>query len=167
MPEPIGVTRTKIMPIEILLVEDNPLDIELTLHALKTEKLENHLIIARDGEEALDLLKRIKRDLCDGIALPRLILLDLNLPKVNGLDVLRHIKTDPVLKLIPTVILTSSMQQEDLLRCYDFAANSYLQKPVDFGNFRLLIKELGMYWLVANQMPSLAAAQELHATISK
>jgi CheY-like chemotaxis protein len=142
--------------IEILLVEDNQDDVELTLHTLRKENLANSIHIARDGEEALDFL------FCHGIHAerageppPRLILLDLKLPKVEGLEVLRRIKADERTKTIPVVILTSSKEEPDLVKGYGYGANSYIQKPVDFEQFRDTIKKVGLYWLVVNQAPVL------------
>jgi len=139
---------------EILLVEDNPDDVELTLHALRSEKLCNGIQVARDGEEALDFL------FCRGAYADRsfdrpvqLVLLDLKLPKVGGLDVLRALKSDPRTRRIPVIILTSSREESDLIRSYDLGANSYAQKPVDFEEFRAAIRHLGLYWLVVNISP--------------
>jgi CheY-like chemotaxis protein len=140
--------------VEILLVEDNAADAELALHALRKEKLANSIELVRDGEEALDFL------FCRGAFKdrspnhqPRLILLDLKLPKVDGLEVLRQLKNDPRLKSIPIVILTSSREERDLVESYKLGVNSYIQKPVDFDQFREMIKEVGLYWLVVNQPP--------------
>jgi CheY-like chemotaxis protein len=144
--------------VEILLVEDNPDDLELTLHALNQERLANHIEVARDGEEALDFL------LCRGPCAhrsfeqaPRVVLLDLRLPKVEGMEVLREIKKDPRTKAIPIVILTTSGEESDLVNGYDLGANGYIQKPVDFDNFRNVVKQLGLYWLVVNEPPPPAA----------
>lgn len=140
--------------IEILLVEDNKDDVELTLHALRKENLANHIHVARDGEEALEFL------FCNGTHAgrsfdrpPRLILLDLKLPKVDGLEVLRKLKADPRTQTIPVVILTSSKEERDLLQGYGLGANSYIQKPVDFDQFRNTVKSAGFYWLLINQAP--------------
>ena len=146
--------------IEILLVEDNPMDIELTLHALRRENLGNHIVVARDGEEALRLIDQCRADVLQGTALPKLLLLDLKLPKVSGLEVLTYVKADPVTRMIPVVVLTSSRQDEDMVDSYCLGVNSYLQKPVDFEQFRRMAKDLGMYWLIANRMPSLSAVKE-------
>ena len=140
--------------IEILLVEDNEADEELAIHALRTNNLANRIYVAHDGEEALDYL------FCRGNhnnrgfdKPPRLVLLDLKLPKVEGLEVLRQLKSDPRTKAIPIVILTSSREERDMVNGYQMGVNSYIQKPVDFAQFREIIKQLGLYWLVVNQAP--------------
>jgi two-component system, response regulator len=139
---------------DILLVEDNQDDVDLTLHTLRRENLANNISIVHDGEEALDFL------FCRGAyasrlsePLPRLILLDLKLPKVDGIEVLAQIKADARTKTIPVVILTSSREERDLVNSYNLGANSYIQKPVDFDQFRQVVKSLGLYWLVINQIP--------------
>ena len=140
--------------VEILLVEDDPDDMELALHALRADNLANHIEVARDGEEALDFLfcrgKNSQRSFENP---PRLVLLDLKLPKVDGLEVLRQLKGDPRTKAIPVVVLTSSRQEADMAEGYKFGVNSYIQKPVDFEQFRKVVKEAGLYWLVVNQPP--------------
>ncbi len=140
--------------IEILLVEDNPDDVELTLHSLQKENLANHIHVARDGEEALEFLfcNRFHSDRSRELP-PRLVLLDLKLPKIDGMEVLRRIKSDPRTKTIPVVILTSSREDRDLVNTYDLGANSYIQKPVDFDQFRTTVKNVGLYWLLINQPP--------------
>ena len=144
--------------VKILLVEDNPDDVELTLHALHQERLANHIEVARDGEEALDFL--FCRGACAHRSFeeaPRVVLLDLRLPKVEGMEVLHGIKKDPRTKAIPVVILTASREESDMVNGYDLGANGYIQKPVDFDNFRNVVKQLGLYWLVVNQPPPAAA----------
>jgi CheY-like chemotaxis protein len=144
--------------VEILLVEDNPKDVELTLHALRKENLSNSIQVVRDGEEALDFL------FCRGMYSkrsvdnpPKLVVLDLKLPKVDGLEVLRTIKRDVRTQAIPVTILTSSNEDRDLVDSYKLGVNSYIQKPVDFNQFRETVKQLGLYWLVVNQPPPPAA----------
>jgi len=140
--------------IEILLVEDDPEDLDLTVRALRDAHICNRIQVARDGEEALEFLfcqgPHSDRDPC---CRPKLILLDLKLPKVDGLEVLERIKGDPRTRAIPVVILTSSRQEQDLVQGYHMGANSYIQKPVDFDQFQSTIKELGCYWLLVNQPP--------------
>jgi two-component system response regulator len=140
--------------VEILLVEDNPDDVELTLHALRKENLANSIHVARDGEEALEFLF-CKGGHADQILErpPKLILLDLKLPKVDGMEVLKRLKADARTKTIPVVILTSSKEERDLVQGYDLGANSYIQKPVDFDKFRQTVKSVGLYWLLINQQP--------------
>jgi two-component system response regulator len=144
--------------IEILLVEDSEKDIELTLHALRAERLGNDIHVARDGEEALAFLATSETQLAEGTGgMPKLILLDLKLPKVDGLQVLRQIKSNPITKIIPVVILTSSKEDQDMVNSYHLGVNSYLQTPVNFEQFRKMVKDLGLYWLLVNQLPSAAA----------
>ncbi|MGH9407679.1 MAG: response regulator [Terriglobia bacterium] len=140
-------------PIEILLVEDNPADLELALHALKKGKLANTIHVARDGEEALKFLFSGEAGESGARRRPRLVLLDLKLPKVDGLEVLRAIRSDERTKLLPVVVLTSSKEQRDVLSSYSLGVNSYIQKPVDFEQFESTVRELGLYWLVVNQAP--------------
>ena len=140
----------------ILLVEDNPDDVELTLHALKKHNIKNDVTVAYDGAEALDFLfgtgKYSGRDIT---AMPTVILLDLQLPKVGGLEVLRQIRADERTKLIPVVILTSSKQEQDLVTGYSLGVNSYVRKPVDFNQFAVAVRHLGLYWLLLNEAPPL------------
>ncbi|MDX1952927.1 MAG: response regulator [Verrucomicrobiota bacterium] len=140
--------------IEILLVEDNIDDVELAMLALRKNHLANHIHVARDGEEALDFL------FCRGAfagrnfnSPPKVVLLDLKLPKVDGLEVLKALKSDPRTKPIPVIVMTSSKEQRDLIEGYHLGVNSYIQKPVDFSQFREIIKQLGFYWLVINHPP--------------
>lgn len=145
---------------EILLVEDDPRDVELTLHVLRQENLANHIQVVRDGEEALDFV------FCRGDfagrsfeSPPRVILLDLKLPKVDGMEVLREVKSDPRTRAIPVVILTASREEKDMVNGYRLGVNGYIQKPVDFDKFREMVKRLGLYWLVVNEPPPPAAFQ--------
>jgi CheY-like chemotaxis protein len=139
---------------EILLVEDNPDDVELTLHSLQQENLANKIAVARDGEEALDFLFRRGAHAPQGLAPQlKLVLLDLKLPKVDGMEVLRQMKNDERTKTIPVVILTSSKEERDLVNGYKLGVNSYIQKPVDFEQFRETVKKAGLYWLLINQPP--------------
>jgi two-component system, response regulator len=144
--------------VDILLVDDSAEDVDLTLHALRAEGVANHISVAHDGEEALDFL------FCTGPHThrsfdhpPKLVLLDLKLPKVDGLQVLKQIKSDPRTRNICVVLLTSSREERDLVEGYNSGANSYLQKPVDFDEFRRTIKNVGMYWLLLNRPPVKAA----------
>lgn len=138
----------------ILLVEDNPRDIDLTLRAFEKNNIKNDIVIARDGEEALDYLFGIgEHEGRNVLDLPHLVLLDLKLPKVDGFEVLNAIRSDDRTKLLPVVILTTSNEQRDRIESYTSGANSYVQKPVDFMQFNEAIKELGLYWLVLNLPP--------------
>ena len=132
----------------ILLVEDNPDDAGLTMRSLKKNNLSNNLLHLEDGEEALEYLEKHNHN-----KLPKVILLDLKMPKVDGLEVLRIIKKDPILKLIPVVILTSSKEEQDLVQSYSLGANSYIRKPIDFDNFMDAANQMGMYWLLLNEVP--------------
>ena len=147
--------------VEILLVEDNPDDVELTLYALKNSKLVNRIQVVRDGVEALDYLMGVGgfagRDILD---MPLLILLDLKLPKVSGLEVLRRIRADPRTRAVPVVILTSSREERDLAESYNLGVNSYVVKPVDFDRFSKVAKDLGYYWLLINEPPPLKLLEE-------
>jgi CheY-like chemotaxis protein len=137
----------------ILMVEDDPRDVELTLTALEDYKLANEVVVCRDGQEALDYLysrgkfsRRVNEN-------PAVMLLDLKLPKVDGLEVLQQIKTDERLRMIPVVVLTSSHEEKDMMRSYKLGVNAYVVKPVDFHEFVNAVKELGMFWAVINQPP--------------
>jgi len=144
--------------VEILLVEDNPADAELTLHALKKSKLANRIQHVRDGEEALDFLfcrnAYANRHIDNG---PQLVLLDLKLPKIDGLQILQAVKNDPRTKAIPIIVLTSSKEEQDLVRSYRLGVNSYIQKPVNFSEFQEVVRQLGMYWLLVNTKPPASA----------
>ena len=149
-------------PVEILLVEDNPDDAELALHALKKCKVANHIVHVRDGAEALDLLfRRGEYSARDEQNRPGLVLLDLKLPKVDGLQVLKQIKSDPRTKAIPVILLTSSKEESDMAAGYQLGVNSYIQKPVSFGEFQEVVRQLGMYWLLVNTKPPAAAFQSI------
>lgn len=140
--------------VEILLVEDNPSDVELTLHTFRRYKLTNRVQVVRDGAEALDFIFRdggyASRGPDDQ---PRVILLDLKLPRVDGLEVLRRVKGDPRTRSIPVVILTSSREERDVVESYQLGVNSYIVKPVDFDQFTEAIRQIGLYWAVLNQPP--------------
>lgn len=143
-------------PIEILLVEDNPNDVELALHALKKNNLTNHIHVVRDGAEALEFLfgsgEYAGREINHA---PKVILLDLKLPKVDGMEVLRRIKSDERTRSIPVVVLTSSREERDIVESYRLGVNSYITKPVDFEQFTEAVRQLGLYWLLLNQPPVL------------
>ena len=139
---------------EILLVEDSQDDLDMTLRALRKANMANHIEVARDGVEALDFI------FCEGAHaarkienIPKLIMLDLKLPKIDGMEVLKRIKGDPRTKMIPVVMLTSSKEQNDVIRSYGLGGNSYIVKPVDFESFAEAVQKLGMYWLLLNQPP--------------
>ncbi len=140
--------------VKILLVEDNPDDLDMALHALRKRKVANNIQIARDGVEALDFIfcrgahanRRIENT-------PRVILMDLKLPKMDGLEVLQQIKADPRTRSIPVVMLTSSKEQSDVVQSYQLGVNSYIVKPVDFEQFALAVQNLGLYWMLLNQPP--------------
>lgn len=141
--------------IEILLVEDNPHDVELTLRTLHKRNLANQIVHVKDGQEALDWLfgtgDYVGRDTAK---LPKVVLLDLKLPKVDGLEVLRAMRADERTKLLPVVVMTSSREERDVVQCYRLGANSYVVKPLDFDSFSTAVAELGQYWLLINQDPS-------------
>lgn len=141
-------------PFDILLVEDNPDDVELTLETLKANRISNRVEVARDGAEALALLYDENGLAARGRhALPRLVLLDLKLPKVGGLEVLERLRADPRTSTIPVVVLTSSREDPDVAASYRLGANSYIVKPVEFDRFIVTIRELGFYWLIVNEPP--------------
>lgn len=141
--------------VEILLVEDNPNDVELTLHAFEKNNIANRIHVVRDGEEALGYIfgagSNTGRDINHK---PKLILLDLKLPKVDGLEVLKRIKGDPRTRFIPVVVLTSSREESDIVESYKLGTNSYIVKPVDFQQFVEAVRTLGMYWMLLNQQPN-------------
>ena len=141
----------------ILLVEDNPNDLELTLAALQAHRVANEVVVARDGAEALDYLFRRGPFADRPVAPPALVLLDLKMPKVDGLEVLRQIKADTQLRLIPVVMLTSSREEADLIRSYELGVNAYVVKPVDFTEFMEAVRQLGAFWAVLNEVPPLAS----------
>ena len=138
---------------KILLVEDDPNDVELTLMALDANRLANEVVVARDGEEALDYLYYRGTYASREVGNPSVVLLDLKLPKVDGLEVLKQVKADPDLKKVPIVILTSSHEEQDLVRSYDSGVNAYVVKPVGFESFVDVVKEVGLFWGVVNQPP--------------
>lgn len=140
--------------VDIILVEDNPDDAELALHALKKNRIANSLLHLKDGEEALDYIfcrgQYEKRNISD---IPKVILLDIKMPKVDGLEVLKRIKADPTIRIIPVVLLTSSKEEKDILESYQLGANSYIVKPVNFDSFVKAVSDLGLYWLLLNHTP--------------
>jgi two-component system response regulator len=141
--------------VEILLVEDNPHDVKLALRAFQTHNLANHVQVVRDGAEALEFIfctdRYAHRRVENG---PRVILLDLKLPLVDGIEVLRRIKSDPQTRSLPVVVMTSSKEEPDIAECYRLGVNSYIVKPVDFDQFTEAVKQLGYYWLLLNQLPA-------------
>ena len=137
----------------ILLVDDSPYDVELTLVALAESNLANEVVVASDGEEALDYLYRRGMYRQRAFGNPAVVLLDLKMPKVDGLEVLAQIKSDPALKTIPVVMLTSSREEQDLIKSYNLGVNAYVVKQVDFQEFMQALKELGLFWAVINQPP--------------
>jgi CheY-like chemotaxis protein len=147
---------SEINAVEILLVEDTAEDLELALRALQKSKLSNHIHVARDGAEAIEFIfgegayvgRKIEN-------VPKVILLDLKLPKIDGIEVLRRIKSDPRTKSIPVVVLTSSREQKDVVESYRLGVNSYIVKPVNFEGFAKAVRDLGMYWLLLNQPPKI------------
>ena len=140
--------------VDILLVEDNPLDVEMTLRALEKNRLTNKILVVNDGEEALDYLYgRGKFESKEINNCPKIILLDLKLPKVDGKEVLQAIKSDPERKSIPIIVLTSSTQERDIVESYQLGVNSYIVKPVEFDKFVDAINDIGLYWLLLNKQP--------------
>lgn len=137
----------------ILLVEDNPQDVELTLAALEAHKLANEVIVTRDGAEGLDYLYRRGQFKLRAEGDPAVVLLDIKMPKVDGMEVLRKIKSDPDMKAIPVVMLTSSREEKDLIASYNLGVNAYVVKPVNFGEFVDAVKELGVFWAIVNEPP--------------
>ena len=148
--------------VDILLVEDNQEDCDLALRVLRRERLANNVFVVRDGEQALNFLfccgPYTERDFGDP---PRLVLLDLRLPKVDGLEVLRQVKAEPRTRLIPVAVLTSSKEERDLAASHNLGASSYIQKPLDFEQFRQTVRNAGLYWLLINERPANAGATEL------
>lgn len=141
----------------ILLVEDNPDDEELTLRALKLSRVLNEVIVVRDGEEALDYIFGTGNySNREAYNLPQVVLLDLKLPKLSGLDVLERVRANPSTQLLPIVILTSSNEEEDILSSYRLGANSYVRKPVEFQRFAEAVQQLGLYWMLINQAPAIS-----------
>ncbi|MBV6430326.1 MAG: Response regulator rcp1 [Bryobacteraceae bacterium] len=138
---------------DILLVEDNPNDVELTMEALGEHNLANKVVVAHDGEEALDYLYRRSRFAKRDTRHPAFILLDIKLPKLSGLEVLQIIRADEKLKSIPVVMLTSSRQESDLIRSYQLGVNAYVVKPVAFADFISAVKEIGAFWAILNELP--------------
>jgi CheY-like chemotaxis protein len=141
----------------ILLAEDNANDLELTLAALEDHHLANDIVTVRDGAEAIDYLTRRGRFADRAAGLPILVLLDLKMPKVDGLEVLRYIKSDPALHAIPVVMLTSSREEQDLIRSYELGVNAYVVKPVDFSAFVDAVRQLGGFWALINEVPRTAS----------
>lgn len=139
----------------ILLVEDNDDDIELTKLAFEQNKFANKIKVIKDGEEALNFLLQKENDELKQLGRPVFILLDINLPKVNGMDILTHLKKNPYVKHIPVIMLTTSKEDEDIVRSYELGANSYVRKPVDYREFVDVINNLGIYWLAINQIPTI------------
>jgi len=141
-------------PVDILIVEDNPSDAELTIRALKKQKLANNLYVVEDGAEALDFMFcRGKYDTRHQAQPPKVIFLDLKLPKVSGLEVLKELKNDPATSMLPVVVVSSSKEDPDIKAAYELGANSYVVKPVNFDDFIGAMSQLGLYWLVVNEQP--------------
>ncbi len=145
---------------EILLVEDNPDDVDLTLRAFQRSRVRNRVVVAKDGVEALEYLfstgAHANRQAGD---MPEVVLLDLNLPRLHGLEVLKRLRADERTRLLPVVVLTSSIEEQDILRSYHLGANSYVRKPVDFAQFVEAARQLGLYWLILNERPPLPVSR--------
>jgi len=140
--------------VEILIVEDNPNDAEMALRALKKNNVSNNVLVLVDGEQALDFIHcrgEFKDRKC---ARPKIVLLDLKLPKVDGMEVLKDLKSNPNTKIIPVIVMTSSREESDLIKSYELGVNSYIVKPVDFDKFVEAVRDLGLYWLLLNQQPN-------------
>ncbi len=139
-----------VMPVEILLAEDNPADAKLTLIALKNANVGNRVHVVENGEQALAFIFGNQTELANS---PKLVLLDLKMPRVGGIEVLEKMKGDPRTRFIPVVVLTSSNHDKDLEKCYQLGVNSYIVKPVDFDQFMKVVKEAGLYWMLVNKLP--------------
>ena len=148
------------VPIEILLVEDNPYDVELTLRALKQNHIDNHIHTVRDGAEAVDFIFCAGAYAQRDFSVPKIILLDLKLPKLDGVEVLQRIKADPRTQRIPVIALTTSNAERDVQECYRLGINSYIVKPLDFKQFSEAIRQVGLYWLLLNRLPSEGEREE-------
>jgi two-component system, response regulator len=148
-----------VKPVDILLVEDTPADVQLTMHVFQKYNISNRVEIVEDGADALDFLFHTG-PYADRDERPKVVLLDLKLPRVSGLEVLRQIRADPRTHKLPVVILTSSREDVDIEKCYELGVNSYIVKPVDFAQFGESVRQLGLYWLVLNQSPSSKSVSE-------
>jgi CheY-like chemotaxis protein len=137
----------------ILLAEDNPKDVELTLEALAEHNLANHVIVVRDGVEAMEYLQCQGKHKLRKPELPAVLLLDIKMPRMDGIEVLRAVRNDPGLKILPVVILTSSREEQDLIKSYELGVNAYVVKPVNFKDFIQAVKEIGVFWAIINEMP--------------